>query len=75
MKLNVRSFALTCGILWGSGLFLVTWWVMMFEGATGEPTFIGMVYRGYAISPAGSAIGLVWGLVDGLIGGAIRLGL
>jgi len=32
---------------------------------------IGAVYRGYNISPTGSFIGLAWGLVDGLIGGAI----
>jgi hypothetical protein len=71
MKLQIKAFALACGILWGLGLFVVTWWIIAFEGATGDPTFIGRVYRGYAISPAGSLIGLVWALVDGVIGGAI----
>ena len=32
MKLDVRAFALTCGILWGLGLCGITWWIMMFEG-------------------------------------------
>ena len=71
MKLNVKAFALTCGILWGIGLFLLTWWVIVFDGATGEPTLIGRLYRGFTISPVGSFIGLVWAFVDGLIGGAI----
>lgn len=71
MKLNIKAFALACGLIWGVGLFLLTWWIIVFEGSTGEPTLIGMVYRGYAISPTGSVIGLVWGLFDGLIGGAI----
>ena len=71
MKLNVRAFALTCGIMLGIGLFLITWWIILFNGAADDPTFIGRVYLGYSISPAGSLIGLAWAFVDGLIGGAI----
>jgi len=71
MKLDVRAFALTSGLLWGVGLFLLTLWIMAFEGATGEVTLIGRVYRGYSISPVGSVVGLVWGLLDGAIGGAV----
>ena len=52
-------------------LFLCTCWIIFFDGATGQATMIGAVYRGYNISPIGSFIGLAWGLVDGLIGGAI----
>jgi hypothetical protein len=72
MKWNVRAFALAFGIWWGVGIFLVTWWVIAFGGgSTGEPTFLGRIYLGYEISPLGSVIGLVWGFVDALIGGAI----
>ncbi|MGB5751145.1 MAG: bacteriophage holin [Desulfobacterales bacterium] len=71
MKLNVMAFALTTGIICGVGLFLLTWWIIMFDGATGDPTLIGRVYRGYGISAAGSFIGLIWAFVDGLIGGGI----
>lgn len=71
MKLDVRAFALTCGLVWGLGLFLLTWWILAFEGATGDVTLIGRIYRGYSISPLGSYIGLMWGFIDGLIGGAI----
>jgi hypothetical protein len=71
MKLNIKSFALTCGIIWGFGLFFLTWWFIAFDGATGEPTLIGKVYRGYTVSPIGSVIGLVYAFFDALIGGAI----
>ncbi|UCC43193.1 MAG: bacteriophage holin [Candidatus Zixiibacteriota bacterium] len=71
MKLNVKAFALSCGLLCGIGLFVVTWWVILFEGSTGELHGIGHVYRGFNISPVGSVFGLIWGFVDGLIGGAI----
>ena len=71
MQLNAKSFALTCALVWGFGLFLITWWIMVLDGATGEITMIGRVYRGYAISPLGSFIGLAWGFTDGLIGGFV----
>ena len=71
LKLNVKAFALTCGLIWGFGLFELTWWMIFFEGSTGEPTLIGRVYRGFTISPIGSIIGFLWGFVDGLIAGAI----
>jgi len=71
VKLNVKALALTGGIFWGVGLFILTWWLILFGGATGETTFIGRVYLGYRITPAGSVIGLVWAFVDGFISGAI----
>lgn len=71
MKLNIKSFALTCGILCGLGLFFLTWWIIAFDGSTGGPTLIGKLYRGYTISPIGSVIGLVYAFFDALIGGAV----
>lgn len=71
MKLSVKALALTSAITWGVGLFLLTWWMIVLGGATGEATFIGRVYPGYRISALGSVIGLLWAFVDGLICGAI----
>ena len=71
MKLDIRSFAITCALVLGIGLFLGTWWVIAFDGASADPALIGKVYRGYTLTPMGSVIGLIWGLGDGLIGGAI----
>jgi drug/metabolite transporter (DMT)-like permease len=71
MKLNIKAFALACGLIWGLGLFLLTWWIIAIEGVTEEVTFIGRIYRGYNITPPGSFIGLIWAFIDGAIGGAI----
>jgi hypothetical protein len=71
MKLNVWAFALTCALVWGLGVFALTWWIIAFDGATGERTLIGQLYRGYSISPTGSIIGLIWAFFDGLVGGAL----
>lgn len=71
MKLNVKAFGLTCGLVWGLGLFLLTWWIILFEGNNVQSVFLSSVYRGYTISPVGSLIGLVWAAVDGWIGGLI----
>ena len=71
MKLDLRAFAITCSLVWGFGLFFLTWWIIMLDGPTGEVTLIGRLYRGYSISPTGSVIGLVWALLDGFVGGAV----
>jgi len=71
MRLNVKAFALACGLVWGLGLFILTWWIIAFDGSSNEITLIGRLYRGYNISPLGSIIGLVWALADGTVGGAI----
>ena len=71
MRLNVKAFALTCGLIWGFGLFFITWWIIAFDGSTGEISFIGRLYRGYSITPMGSLVGLIWAFVDALVGGAI----
>ena len=71
MTLNVKAFALACGVTWGLGLFLLTWWIIALDGATGQTTLIGQLYRGYTVSPLGSVFGMAWGFADGLVGGAL----
>jgi hypothetical protein len=71
MRLNVLSFALTCGLIWGLGVLLLTWWIIAFEGQTGDLTCLSNIYRGYNVSWSGSLVGLAWALPDGIIGGAV----
>jgi hypothetical protein len=71
MKLNSKAFGLACGVVWGLGLFFLTWWVILFEGTSASPMFFSRLYLGYTITPLGSIIGLVWGFFDGWIGGLI----
>ena len=37
MRLNVKSFALSNGLVWGIGLFLLTWWIIALMGSQGNP--------------------------------------
>ncbi len=71
MKINIKAFGLTCGLLWGLGVLGLTWWVILFEGSTHDLMLLGHIYRGYDISPAGSLIGAAYGLVDGGVGGVV----
>jgi hypothetical protein len=71
MKLNTKAFALTCAVIWGFGLFALTWWIIAFDGATGQTTWIGQVYRGYRITPTGSVVGFVYGFCDAYVGGVV----
>lgn len=70
-KLDSTAIGLTCGALWGLGLFSLTWWIIALDGPSEKPTAIGKLYRGYTISPRGSVIGLVWGFFDALAGGLL----
>jgi hypothetical protein len=71
MKLNVWAFGITCALIGGLGLFALTWWIIAFDGQTGEATTFGRIYRGYNISALGSVIGLLWATADGFIAGVV----
>jgi hypothetical protein len=71
MRLDVKAFALACGILWGLVVFLATLWLLAF-GFEGELIRnLDHFYFGFRLSFLGAIIGAVWGFVDGAIGGAI----
>ncbi len=70
MKLNVKAFALTAATVAGAVMFLLTWWMIIVNGATEAKTFVAKIFLGYNISPIGSIIGMAWAFVGGLIIGA-----
>ncbi len=70
MKLNVKAFGLTSGIIWGAGIFFMTWGLIWLD-PEGTAGLLERVYRGYHISALGSLIGLAWGFCDAFIGGLI----
>ena len=71
MNLNIKAMAIAFGGVLGISLFVITWWIILLEGSSDVATFIGKFYIGYSLTPTGSIIGFVWGLVDGAIGGAM----
>jgi len=70
MKLNVKAFGLTGGILWGAIMFIMTLAAMTGYGA-GLMNAIGTIYIGYKVGFVGAFVGLVYGFLDGLIGCAV----
>ncbi|MBC8377913.1 MAG: bacteriophage holin [Planctomycetes bacterium] len=71
MKLNVKAFALTCGLLWGLGILCLTWWLVLLEGPEPPRCLLNRMYPGYTMTPLGSIIGMVWGFFDAGIGGLV----
>ena len=71
MRFDVKAFGLTCGILWGATVFLMTLWLIAWGYQGTLIRNLDHIYFGYSFSLLGSVIGAVWGFVDGLIGGAI----
>jgi len=72
MKLRIRAFALTAGLVWGFGVLFLTWWLLLWHpDLAGQPAFVGLFYPGYTVSPIGSFIGFLWGFIDMFIGGFI----
>lgn len=71
MKLDIKAMAIAGGLVWGVGIFLGTWWIILLDGASNELSVLGQIYRGHSLTALGSLLGLMWGLVDGAIGGAL----
>ena len=71
MKLNIKAFAVACGIFWGASVFIGTWWIVALDEPGGTTGLIGMLYRGYSFSLRGSLIGLIWAFFTAMLGGAI----
>ena len=67
MKINAKASGLAFGLLWGFNWFMLTWWMIVFEGITYETTLIGRIYRGFTISPIGSLVAFLWGFLDGFL--------
>lgn len=68
MQLNVKAFALACGILWAVATFVLG--VLAMNGyAQAFVTLIGSGYLGFNATIQGALIGAVWGFVDAFIGG------
>ena len=71
MKLNVKAFALTGGILWGGAVCFATIWLLMMGHQGSMISQLDHFYLGYSFSYVGAFVGLVYGFIDGAIGGAL----
>ena len=74
MKLDIKAFALAIGLLRGVAMLLTGIGNLLFPGYGQDfLNMMGTIYPGYEAVPsiAQIAIGTIYGLVDGAIGGAL----
>lgn len=70
MKLRVRAFALSMGIVWGFGVLAATLWAVIAQRGLTLAHLEGY-YLGYTVSLGGAFVGLIWGFVNGFVVGAL----
>ena len=71
MKLRVRAFALTTGIVLGLAIFVVTLLYLVLNYESDTLIKLHKVLFAYNVTLLGSFIGLFWGFVYGSIGGSL----
>ena len=70
MKLRVQAFGLATGIVMGLFVFLLTL-VSLWFGRGETIDALVVPFPGFSRSIGGAIVGLIWGFVDGFIGGAL----
>lgn len=70
MKLDVKAFSLSAGILWGAAVLLITL-AAVWRGAGQHVGLLAGIYPGYQVSYLGSLTGLVYGFVSGALPAAL----
>jgi hypothetical protein len=70
MKLRIQAFGLATGIVMGLFVFLLTL-VSLWFGRGETIDALVVPFPGFSRSIGGAIVGLIWGFVDGFIGGAL----
>lgn len=70
MKLRVRAFGLATGVVAGLFVFFLTL-VSLWFGRGETIDALVVPFPGFSRSVGGAIVGLIWGFVDGFIGGAL----
>ncbi len=68
-RLNMPAVAVACSLVWGIGVFVLSWWVRLFSNDDEAPLGLGRVYPGFRATAMGSVIGGFWALLDGFLAG------
>ncbi|MCK5214615.1 MAG: bacteriophage holin [Candidatus Omnitrophica bacterium] len=70
-KLDAKALALSFGIVWAAGIFIVGIISSYVVWGDGFVRVMQSLYLGYYSGIFGSLVGAAWGFVDGYIGGLI----
>ncbi len=69
MKLDALRLGLAAGITWAAGIALLACLARLFGWGGPAVEIIASVYIGFGATWAGLAVGALWGLADGFVGG------
>lgn len=69
-RLSVKGLAIGLGVCWGLCIGL-SGWIAIWGWGKSFVEVMSSVYIGFAPTPLGGIIGMLWGFIDGAIGGAI----
>jgi hypothetical protein len=72
--LSVKNFALTCGLMWGGGLFVISLTQLMWPWyGVAFLSIMESIYPGYQGMEGllGALVLLLYGLLDGIVAGGI----
>jgi hypothetical protein len=70
MKLRVRAFGLATGVVGGLFVLILTF-VSLWFGRGETIDALVVPFPGFSRSIGGAIVGLIWGFVDGFIGGSL----
>ena len=70
-RLCVVALGLATGVVWGVMMLLIGFAMMHADYGKAFFDVMASLYPGYAATVGGSFLGLLWGFVDGFIGGAL----
>lgn len=70
-RLQVLSFGLALGLLWGVSVLLIGLSAMWYGWGAEMVKLIGAIYLGYQATWLGSLVGGLWGFLDAFLGGVI----
>jgi len=70
MRLDIRAFAIACGVIAAVMMLVGTWAYVLALGPT-QWEFVAKFYKGYSVSWLGGIVGAIYGFIDGAVGGII----
>ena len=67
MELRKRAFGLAMGIVFGLGMMLGTWWLLIWGSEGGIMSRANTLFIGYSYSWGGAIMGFIWGFIAGVL--------
>ena len=70
-EIDVKRFAVAAGCTLALALFSLAAFTTLYNIGAGFVQVLATVFQGYGPTPVGAGIGVIWGMIDGIIGGAL----